>query len=194
MCRKSKVYAAIAALLCLGLGWSLGRKMRPQIEPEHLPIIDKQAANFALDPQLVAAVVLVESKGNPQAVSGKGAIGLMQLRPATARQLSKELDGEPIAEEQLYEPELNVRLGCYYLHLLMREFAGDLPLVLAAYNTGPQRVRDWRNKRPDLDSWDLVRENAGAQTRNYVWRVLNYYGNARDQGVGKALSQTSGGR
>lgn len=100
------------------------------------PVIAESASRWNIPPELVKAVIQVESNFNPSAVSAKGAIGLMQLMPETAREL------EPFIGESIdpYDPVQNVRAGTLYLRMLVNRFGGDLNKVLAAYNAGPQAV------------------------------------------------------
>jgi len=117
--------------------------------------IQASAKQYSLDPELIEAVIKVESDFNPYAVSKKGAMGLMQLMPDTA----EEMD---VASP--FEPEENIRGGSRYLKKLIDLFDGDLRLVLAAYNAGPNRVLA-HNRIPRID-----------ETEKYVKRVLREYG------------------
>ena len=96
-----------------------------------LPLIERHALDRGLDPRLVRAVVQVESGYNPAAVSNKGAMGLMQLMPATALDLDVTSP---------FEPAENLRGGTEYLSGLLERFGGDITLALAAYNAGPGAV------------------------------------------------------
>ena len=113
------------------------------------------AKQYSLDPELIKAVIKVESDFNPYAVSKRGAMGLMQLMPDTA----EEMD---VASP--FEPEENIRGGSRYLKKMIDLFDGDLRLVLAAYNAGPSRVLA-HNRIPRID-----------ETEKYVKRVLSEYG------------------
>jgi soluble lytic murein transglycosylase-like protein len=116
--------------------------------------IDQAAARHNVDPSLVRAVIKVESNFNPNAVSRKGAMGLMQLMPQTARQLNVS---------NPFDPEQNVDAGVRHLKKLMESYGGDLRLSLAAYNAGA----------------GAVARSAGvprfAETRNYVKRITQLY-------------------
>lgn len=116
--------------------------------------IDRHSADQSLDPKLVRAVIQVESGYNHRARSHKGAMGLMQLMPATASQLRVE---DP------YDPDENVRGGTRYLRHLIDRFPGRLDLAVAAYNAGPGAVERYNGIPP-------YRE-----TRDYVKRVLALY-------------------
>ncbi len=92
-----------------------------------------------IEPRLILGLIHVESSGNPRAVSRVGALGLMQLRPKTAAAMAQELAIPWEGSESLFDPDLNVRLGVYYLTQLIDRF-GDLDTALAAYNWGPTRI------------------------------------------------------
>ena len=118
--------------------------------------IEAAAARHNVDPNLVRAVVKVESNFNPNAVSRKGAMGLMQLMPSTARQLKVR---------NPFDPEQNVDAGVRHLKQLLESYDGDIKLTLAAYNAGAGAV---------ARSSGVPRY---AETQNYVRRITNlYYG------------------
>ena len=100
------------------------------------------ADEFDLDPYMVCGVIFTESSFRAQAKSSVGALGLMQLMPATGLEEAELLGIEGVTEEMLTEPSLNVRLGCNYLKKLLDEFSAE-SVALAAYNAGPGRVRQW---------------------------------------------------
>lgn len=112
------------------------------------------ADSYGIDGFLVAAVVEAESSFNPNAVSHRGAVGLMQVLPTTARAEDPEI---------LKDPRLNIQHGTRYLRQLLELYEGDLELALAAYNAGPTNVRRYGGMPP-------FRE-----TQRYVEKVLNLY-------------------
>jgi soluble lytic murein transglycosylase-like protein len=117
--------------------------------------IDKAAARHNVDPNLVRALVKVESNFNPNAVSRKGAMGLMQLMPQTARQLKVS---------NPFNPEENVDAGVRHLKQLLESYGGDVRLSLAAYNAGSGAVA----RSSGIPKY--------AETRNYVKRITQLYG------------------
>lgn len=98
-----------------------------------------EARRASLDPRLIVGLIHVESSGNPMAKSKVGALGLMQLRPDTARAMARDLGLEWTGSESLYDANLNVVLGVRYLNRLIHRF-GDIDIALAAYNWGPTRI------------------------------------------------------
>jgi soluble lytic murein transglycosylase len=106
-------------------------------------IVRAHAHNYDLNPALLAAVIDEESKFRSDAKSSAGAVGLMQLLPATAKGIAIHTGGSKFVTSDLYDPEINVRYGAWYLHHLLQKY-GDERLALAAYNAGQQNVDTWR--------------------------------------------------
>ncbi len=125
-------------------------------------IIDQAAADHGLDANLIKAVIQVESSFRPDAVSGAGAEGLMQLMPSTAASLGVK---------NSFDPVQNIGGGTEYLSKLLDRF-GDLRLALAAYNTGPSRVAGLNIADPDNAS-DYAK--LSERVRGYVSKVLSCY-------------------
>jgi soluble lytic murein transglycosylase len=131
------------------------------------------ARNYDLPPALVAAVVWQESRFDPQARSEAGAVGLMQLTPDTARGIAERTGGSRFEQDDLLDPEINIRYGCWYLQHLHRKYADggddDFTLTLAAYNAGQGKVDQWLEA--DEDGTLDVAEIPYEETREYVERV-----------------------
>lgn len=104
-------------------------------------LICAESHRYGCDPHLVLALIMVESSFYSKAISSKGAKGLMQLRPYVARALAQEVGIAWIEEQVIYDPEVNIRLGLYYLSQLILQFQ-DLKVALAAYNFGPTYIRE----------------------------------------------------
>ena len=124
----------------------------------------KAADHTGVDYDLLKAVIAVESGFDAQAISPKGAVGLMQLMPATAKRFGVEASRQRSVQQQLADPAVNVPAGARYLNHLMGLFPGRLDLVLAAYNAGEGAVRRAGQAIP-----------AFQETRNYVKAVLGIY-------------------
>ena len=118
------------------------------------PIILKAANRYEVEPAMVMAIIMAESSYNPKAISKKGAQGLMQLMPTTARSLGVK---------DSFNPEHNINAGVRYFKKLLNQFDGDVELALAAYNAGGRKVREHRGIPP-----------FGA-TRYYIKKVIKYY-------------------
>jgi soluble lytic murein transglycosylase len=106
-------------------------------------IVRGHARNYQLDPALLAAVIYQESKFKADARSKSGAIGLMQLLPGTAQGIAVHTGGTAFRTSDLYDPEINVRYGSWYLRHLLQKY-GDERTALAAYNAGQDNVDRWR--------------------------------------------------
>jgi peptidoglycan lytic transglycosylase len=106
-------------------------------------IVLAHARNYRLDPALLAAVIYQESKFNADARSDRGALGLMQLLPRTAKGIAERTGGSKFRVSDLYDPELNVRYGAWYLHHLLDKYGSERS-ALAAYNAGQANVDGWR--------------------------------------------------
>ena len=115
-------------------------RLRYPLEYEH--IVRGHARQYDLDAALLAAVIYRESKFDADARSSSGAIGLMQLLPDTAQGIAQLTGGNRFVVEDLYEPEINVRYGSFYLRRLLRKY-DDVRLALAAYNAGQANVDGW---------------------------------------------------
>ena len=119
------------------------------------------ADNYGLEPQLVAAVIYQESRWRSDAKSPSGAIGLMQLTPDTARGIAIRTHGSAFHTQDLYNPEINIRYGSWYLDNLFKKY-GSERLVLAAYNAGQGNVDKWRANGQSIQF---------SETRAYVEQV-----------------------
>jgi soluble lytic murein transglycosylase len=161
---RDHAYVGIAIgreLLNGGEDWN-ERLLRIMFPLPYHEIIKREARTNGLDPYFVAALMRQESRFNPRAVSGAGAIGLMQVMPATGRQLGRA------SREDLMNPETNIRLGTRFLADQMRTYGSRVDAVLAAYNAGPSRMNRWRSF-PEFPSQDLFVERIPFdETRDYV--------------------------
>ena len=168
-----RVFAAVTLLLALGAAGFLYvqrtapdwyTRMRYPLEYEH--IVRGHAQNYELDPALLAAVIYRESKFDADARSASGALGLMQLLPDTAKGIAVHTGGSRFRVRDLYDPEINVRYGSFYLRRLLVKY-GNERSALAAYNAGQTNVDRW------------LEEGEGIQfpeTREYVDEVLDARG------------------
>jgi soluble lytic murein transglycosylase len=152
-------------------GDELPREILTTIFPlAHWNLIQKYSRQRQLDEYLVAALVAQESTFVADIRSSAGAVGLMQLMPATARRAAKQLQ-LTYSRKLLTEPEANVRMGISYLAQKIEEFGG-LHLALASYNAGEAAVRRWMAERGGIDAEEFIEDIPYNETRNYVKRIL----------------------
>ncbi|MCF6096440.1 lytic transglycosylase domain-containing protein [Thermovorax subterraneus] len=135
--------------------------------------IIKYADEYGVDPYLVAAVIKVESNFSPEAVSPKGAIGLMQIMPDTAQWAAEQIGIGNIKAEEIFNPGVNIRIGTWYLAGLIDEFK-DTDLALAAYNGGRGNVREWI-KSGIFDRKKNLNSIPFEETRRFVQKVKKAY-------------------
>jgi len=127
-----------------------------------------------IEPSLILAVIMAESSFRPRAESHRGARGLMQLMPATAEDLAERLEIENFDPEMLWLPEINIKLGVFYLNLLHNTFGGNTTLMLAAYNAGQGNVRLWLADPQSSSDGSTLDNIPFPETSNYVQRVQRY--------------------
>jgi soluble lytic murein transglycosylase len=142
--------------------------------------IQSAAAESDVPPDLLRALVAVESGGRPGAASAKGARGLLQLVPSTAREQARLMGIEARDEDELYLPQTNLRLGAGYLARMLRLFDGDEVFAVAAYNAGPTPVKRWRERAPELSSRNVILREGYEETRRHVVRVFAWRDRYRD--------------
>ena len=123
-------------------------------ESSFYPIIIKAADKHDVDPALIMAIIMAESRYNPKATSKKGAMGLMQIMPLTASAFSSE---------DMYDPVHNINVGVEYFKHLLNRFEGNVELALAAYNAGPRKVSEYQGVPPYK------------ATMYYIKKVFEYY-------------------
>jgi soluble lytic murein transglycosylase-like protein len=128
------------------------------------PLMREAARIYRVDYELLQALIAAESAFNPEAVSSKGAIGLMQVMPDTARRFGVDSDRWSSVESKLMNPRMNVQLGARYLRTLIDMFPGRLDLALASYNAGEGAVQKAGNAIPNFK-----------ETQSYVVMVTQLY-------------------
>ncbi len=135
------------------------------------PTVEQWASAHGVDPFFAWAIMRRESGFRPDVTSSADARGLMQLIPPTARQIAIELKASPVDPDELYSPEVNVKLGTWYLSQLFHRLTHP-GLVAAAYNGGPAPVVKWVQRRPDLPFDQWLEEIPYKETRGYVKQVV----------------------
>ena len=123
--------------------------------------IHAASVRYNLPPEMILAVIRIESAFDINALSNKGAVGLMQLLPSTAQEIAHDLRMEWSGEQLLRNPQANIEMGAYYLTKMIAQF-NDLSVALAAYNSGPGRIAELNQMKADLPM-------------DYAEKVLSHY-------------------
>ncbi len=139
-----------------------------------LPTIKGQGAR-GVDPYLVAAIIREESQYDWRAVSRVGAIGLMQVMPATANNVAQRLGLPAVGRDDLFDQETNIRIGVHYVEQLLEQFSGNVAYTIASYNAGPMAVGSWIALHRGRSQDEFVELIPYLETRQYVKRVLRSY-------------------
>ncbi len=169
--RRRLIGALVVLVAASGLAWVGLHIVLPF---PYANIVEAQARRNGLDPALVAAVIRVESGYQPDVVSDRGARGLMQIMPETARWIRQHGGGQPAAHINLSNPGQNIALGSWFLAYLLGRYAHNTVLALAAYNSGPAVTDGWIRRR--ILTFHSRNGNAipYPETRYFVARVLRY--------------------
>ncbi|MBW1760188.1 MAG: lytic transglycosylase domain-containing protein [Deltaproteobacteria bacterium] len=140
------------------------------------------ARRYGLDPNVLLAVMRVESAYQKHIVSYAGAVGLMQIMPRTGQLIAHTLGHDDFTPADLLDPRLNLEFAAWYLSSLIHRFDGRLPLAIAAYNGGPHNVRRWIQEGAEGTPLDVLLERIPfTQTHRYVRKVLVHYEAYRQQ-------------
>ena len=171
--------AAVLMLGILGFGvWMLWER-RPQTTVTTYPVeyqdlINRYASDNGIEPAHVAAVILAESSYRADAVSSVNAQGLMQILPATGEWLAGKFD-EKYTEGCLFDPDTNLRYGCWYLGWLMRRYDGNMTCASAAYHQGQGKVDGWLENPEYSSDGKTLKVIPSDATKTYVERIGKYY-------------------
>lgn len=185
------LYLAVVVAVTVVVIWAARGAVERRLYPFlYRDEIVTYATRNGLDPLFVASIIKNESRFNSSAVSRTGAIGLMQIMPNTGRWAARQMGLLSFDPQMLHDPATNIMIGTWYLDELKREFGGKIVLVVAAYNCGRTRVREWVTAKgidlkPDmvqgLSPWPgeeisedfPVSEIKIRETRDYVRAVLS---------------------
>lgn len=138
---------------------------------KHLEIVKKYSVKYKLEPALVMAVIKTESGFDENAVSKKGASGLMQIMKPTADWVNEKIDIPDYSYDRIKEPEINIEIGCWFLSSLMKSHNNDLTQVIAAYNAGSSNVTKWINDERYSKTGDSLDSIPFKETSKYVEKV-----------------------
>ena len=169
------IFIILLILILSGLG------IKYILEPFFYPLyysqeVKKAAEEFGIDPYLIFSVIKEESGFEADAHSSAGAEGLMQLMPGTADWIIAEMGLETSREDAVWNPELNIRMGTWYLDWLINTYyGGNIMAALAAYNAGIQNVDGWLKEGTWDGSLDKFADIPYTETKEYIADVCKNY-------------------
>ena len=164
--KKFFITIFILGVLCVA---ALAVAVHMRFPVRHMDIIEANAGD--IEPTLILAVIMAESSFRPHAESHRGAQGLMQLMPTTAEWVAQLMGMNDFDPANVWQPEVNIALGSFYLNRLLRLYNGNITLALAAYNAGQGNVSSWLSDpevSSDGETLDVIPFN---ETYNYLRRV-----------------------
>lgn len=137
--------------------------------------VTASSRKYGMDPYFVAAIMREESQFRAEALSPAGARGVMQVMPSTGEWVARSAGITGFDRTRLYDPDMNIGLGTWYLAHLAKKFQGNLVLVSAAYNAGPEPVQSWAGRNGTADPASFVETIPYQETRGYVKKVMRNY-------------------
>ena len=172
--------AALALIVLAGLILAYATVFQPWAQRQRYAIhYEQQIAHYAqkngLDPYLVCAMIFCESSFKSDARSSVGALGLMQIMPETGAWLAHKVGIDDFDASMLYDPQVNMELGCWYLAFLLDRYAGDRQCAVAAYHGGQGNMDGWLQD-PSISADGKTLDNIPeGETKKYTNRVLKVY-------------------
>ena len=142
---------------------------------EYRSYVVKYSEQYDLDPFLVFSVIRVESSFRPDAVSPKNAKGLMQISDKTGKWAAEKINIKEYTSDMLFNPEVNIMIGCWYLKQLIKQFDQNEEIALAAYNAGSGNVSQWLQDRTVSADGVNLDKIPFKETERYLKRVKNSY-------------------
>ena len=134
-------------------------------------IICAETEKNNLDPKLISAMINVESGFDKNAISSSGAIGLMQLMPTTAKEVAERIGYKDFELEDLFVPEKNIEIGCYYMKYLLEYFDGNVTNALSAYNAGLNNVKKWLKNTEYSQDGITLHSTPYKETNDYIKKI-----------------------
>lgn len=171
---KKKILFISVALIILSSSFIIVKEklllkaFHPRLYKEYVDIYSKE---FEVDENLVYSIIKVESKFNKKAISRKSAKGLMQISDITQKWAEEELE---LGKVDIFEPEVNIKIGCWYINKLFREF-NNLDLVITAYNGGSGNVSKWLKNNEYSRDGNNLHNIPFKETKNYLNKVKDNY-------------------
>lgn len=137
--------------------------------------VSKYSNLYNVDEYLVYSIIRAESNYEEDAVSNKGAMGLMQIMPDTGEWVAEKLEIENFTPQDLLDAEKNIMIGVWYFKYLLDKFDGELSLAITAYNAGPTNVNKWLSQKEYSDNGKTLSMIPFEETRKYERKVMNAY-------------------
>lgn len=175
--RRMWIYVLLLLVAVTFAGWRIWRSDAVQMRFVYMWPYQNEIVTYArrnnIDPFLVAAVIKNESEFRPGAVSSVGAIGMMQIMPETGEWIARQMGLDNYSIHSLYNPGINIRMGCWYLSELKHEFKDNMLLMMMAYNAGRGNTHGWMN----ANGWDYtfgeIKDIPYPESKSYVANVLH---------------------
>ncbi len=169
--KKIILWLFVIVVALVGIKYYVQRYAFPY---KHEDVINKYSKEYNLDPLFVLSIIKAESKFDSNAKSHKDAYGLMQITDSTGEWIASQMKIKNFSENMLYDEETNIKMGCWYLNNLHKEF-GDKDLVIAAYNAGRGNVNKWLKDNEYSKDGENIHYIPFPETKNYVDKVNIYY-------------------
>lgn len=178
--RSNKKNKAIILLIIVLVAVYVGYLKIPELLKYIYPmkyenIILEYSKEYGLNPYLITAIIKVESNFNTKALSKKNAMGLMQIRESTGKWIAEKIGIDNFTSEMLYQPETNIKMGCWYIDYLIKYYDGNVNLALTAYNGGQGNVSKWLKDKDLSDDGTSLKDIPFAETRHYVEKIEKTY-------------------
>ena len=167
-CIKGLVYGML--IICIFIGGLLLSFRRPFRD-----LVETYSNQYGVDSHLIYAVMKAESGYDPMAISRSGAKGLMQIMNKTGTWGAEECNISNYTNERLFEPDINIQIGTWYLARLIKQYEGNLQLVLAAYNAGTGNVAKWRSNTLYSSDGNVLHTIPFKETQKYIQKVSFFY-------------------
>lgn len=171
--KLKRIIICLLVIVIAALGIKVGFK-KYAFPYKHKDIINEYSKEYNLDPLFVLSIIKAESNFNSNAHSHKDAVGLMQITGETGKWIAGQMGIKNYSTSMLYNEETNIKMGCWYLNNLYKEFK-DKNLVISAYNAGRGNVNKWLNDQNYSKDGKAIHYIPFPETKNYVERVNIYY-------------------
>ena len=168
-------FTVILILILIILGCTKEILLKKIYPIKYKEYAEKYAEEYGVDELLIYAIIKSESNFKENSTSSSGAVGLMQLMEETAKEAAQKIEDKYISKDELYNPELNIKLGTYYFSELLQKYDGNIELALIAYNAGTGNVANWIEKGIIKQDGSDIENVPYQETNMYVRKILRDY-------------------